>query len=302
MSSIAASPLLSDFFDISCLYLPNHSMQGFCSIFKIKLSDSKGVGANLSTGGFGDWCWYKTITLLEEGGFRVDAINLTGSGVHSCDTNNITSLAEYAKPLTDFLKNLGNGEKVILVGHDLGGACILYAMELFPSKVAKGVFIAAAMLLDGQSTNDMFSQQAGSNDLRKAQILHYANGNDRPPTAISLSKPLLKDLLFNQSPIKICFIFSICLDKDVALASVSMRPIPFAPVLETLSLSDENYGSVRKFYIKTTDDGVIPLPLQQSMINANPPERVFLLKGSDHSPFFSKPKSLYKLLVEISKI
>ncbi|KAF9618237.1 hypothetical protein IFM89_000872, partial [Coptis chinensis] len=242
-------------------------------------------------GGFGAWCWYKTIALLEEGGFKVDAIDLTRSGVHSCDTNNISSLAEYVKPLTDFLENLGNGEKVILVGHGLGGACISYAMELFPSKVAKGVFIAAAMLPDGQSTNDMFSLQAGSNDLRRAQILHYANGNDCPTTSISLITPLLKDLLFNQSPIK-----------DVALASVASRPIPCAPVLETLSLSDENYGSVRKFYIKTTDDGVIPLSLQQSMINANPPERVFLLKGSDHSPFFSKPKSLHKLLVEISKI
>ncbi|KAF9626017.1 hypothetical protein IFM89_030682, partial [Coptis chinensis] len=63
-------------------------------------------------GGFGAWCWYKTITHLEEGGFKVDAIDLTGSGVHSCDTNSITSLTEYVKPLTNFLKKLGEGKKV----------------------------------------------------------------------------------------------------------------------------------------------------------------------------------------------
>ncbi|KAF9625018.1 hypothetical protein IFM89_017067 [Coptis chinensis] len=63
-------------------------------------------------GGFGVWCWYKTITHLEEGGFKVDAIDLTGSGVHSCDTNNITSFAEYVKSLTDFLEKLGEGKKV----------------------------------------------------------------------------------------------------------------------------------------------------------------------------------------------
>ncbi|XP_028111859.1 putative methylesterase 11, chloroplastic [Camellia sinensis] len=40
-------------------------------------------------GGFGAWCWYKTIALLEEGGFRVTAIDLTGSGIHSFDTNSI---------------------------------------------------------------------------------------------------------------------------------------------------------------------------------------------------------------------
>jgi len=90
--------------------------------------------------------------------------------------------------------------------------------------------------------------------------------------------------------------------KDIALASVSMRPIPFAPVLEKLSLSDRNYGSVRRFYIETTDDNAIPLAVQQSMCSSNPPERVLQLKGSDHSPFFSKSQALHKHLVEISKI
>lgn len=49
--------------------------------------------------------------------------------------------------------------QVILVGHDFGGACISYAMESFPSKISKAVFIAAAMLTNGQSTLDMFSKQ-----------------------------------------------------------------------------------------------------------------------------------------------
>ena len=63
-------------------------------------------------GGFGAWCWYKTITLLEESGYRVDAVDLAGSGIHTFDTNSITSLAQYVKPLTDMLKKLGDGEKV----------------------------------------------------------------------------------------------------------------------------------------------------------------------------------------------
>lgn len=46
--------------------------------------------------------------------------------------------------------------------------------------------------------------QAGSNDLmQKAQIFLYANGKDRPPTAIDLDKSFLSDLLFNQSPAKV---------------------------------------------------------------------------------------------------
>ncbi|KAF8012864.1 hypothetical protein BT93_I0890 [Corymbia citriodora subsp. variegata] len=242
-------------------------------------------------GGFGAWCWYKTIALLEEGGFKVTAIDLTGSGIHSFDTNGVTSLSQYVKPLTDFLEKLADGQKVILVGHDFGGACISYAMELLPYKISKAIFVAAAMLTDAQSTLDMFAKQAGTNDLmQQSQIFLYANGNDNPPTAIDLDKSMLRDLLFNRSPAK-----------DVALASVSMRPIPFAPVLEKLSLSNK-YGIVRRFYIETSEDNAITLELQESMVKADPPERVFLLRGADHSPFFSKPQGLHKILVEISKI
>lgn len=66
-------------------------------------------------GGFGAWCWYKSIALLEEAGYKVTAIDLTGSGIHSFNTNEITSLAQYVKPLTDFLDKLADGEKVLLL-------------------------------------------------------------------------------------------------------------------------------------------------------------------------------------------
>ncbi|KAF4368181.1 hypothetical protein F8388_022814 [Cannabis sativa] len=243
-------------------------------------------------GGFGAWCWYKTMTLLEEEGFKVDAVDLNGSGVQSSDSNSITSLAQYVKPLTNILEKLEDGKKVVLVGHDFGGACISYAMELFSSKVAKSIFIAATMLASGQSTLDLFSRQFGANDLmQQAQIFLYANGKDQPPTAIEHNKELVKDLFFNQSP-----------SKDVVLASVSMRPVPFAPVMEKLSLSEANYGSVSRFYIVTQEDHAISPSLQEIMINSNPPEHVFRIKGSDHSPFFSRPQALHKILVEIAQI
>jgi hypothetical protein len=44
-------------------------------------------------GRFGAWCWYKTMSLLEDSGFKVNAIDLTGSGIHCSDTNKI----EYAE-------------------------------------------------------------------------------------------------------------------------------------------------------------------------------------------------------------
>ncbi|MCD7461572.1 hypothetical protein HAX54_046492 [Datura stramonium] len=243
-------------------------------------------------GGFGAWCWYKTTTLLKESGYQVDAIDLTGSGAHFFDSNNITTLSQYVKPLTDFLEKFDHDKKVILVGHDIGGACISYAMELYPSKVSAAIFVAAAMLKDGQSTLDMFSVQLGLNNLcQRAQVFRYANGKNHPPTAIDYDKSLLKEVLFNQTPAK-----------DVELATVSMRQVPFGPLTEKLSLSATNYGSVPRFYVKTQDDFAIPASLQEVMIDSNQPEQVFQIKGSDHSPFLSKPQALHKILVEISNI
>lgn len=63
-------------------------------------------------GGFGAWCWYKTIALLEEAGFEVDTVDLMGSGIQSSDTNTINSMAQYVKPLIDFLDKLKHGKKV----------------------------------------------------------------------------------------------------------------------------------------------------------------------------------------------
>ncbi|PHU02209.1 putative methylesterase 11, chloroplastic [Capsicum chinense] len=243
-------------------------------------------------GGFGAWCWYKTTTLLKESGYQVDAIDLTGSGAHFFDSNNITTMSQYVKPLTDFIEKIDYDKKVILVGHDIGGACISYAMELYPSKVSAAIFVAAAMLKSGQSTLDIFSVQLGLNNLcQRAQIFRYANGKNNPPTAIDYDKSLLKEVLFNQTPAK-----------DVELASVSMRQVPFGPLTEKLSLSTTNYGSIPRFYVKTRDDFAIPASLQEVMIDTNQPEQVFQIKGSDHSPFLSKPQALHKILVEISNI
>ncbi|PHT62269.1 putative methylesterase 12, chloroplastic [Capsicum annuum] len=91
-------------------------------------------------GSFGAWCWYKTTILLKETGYQVDAIDLTGSGAHYFDFNNITTFSEYVKPLTNFIENLSDGGiKVILVGHDIGGDCVSSEMELHRSKVSKAI-------------------------------------------------------------------------------------------------------------------------------------------------------------------
>ncbi|KAL5559808.1 hypothetical protein UlMin_036019 [Ulmus minor] len=243
--------------------------------------------------GFGAWCWYKTISLLEEAGLVPIAFDLTGSGINLTDINVVKTLAEYSKPLIDCLENLPEDEQVILVGHSVGGACVSYALEHFPHKISKAIFLCATMVSDGQRPFDMFADALGSAEqfMQGSKFLIHGNGKDQPPTGFMFEKEQMKGIYFNQSN-----------TKDVALAMVSMRPIPLGPIMEKLFLSPENYGTGRRWFIQTLDDRALSPDAQEKLVRENPPEGVFKIKGSDHCPFFSKPQALHKILVEIAQI
>ncbi|URE23937.1 Esterase [Musa troglodytarum] len=184
--------------------------------------------------GFGAWCWYKTLSLLEEVGLIPIALDLKGSGIDLTDPNSVTTLENYSKPLTDYLHSLPDDEKVILVGHSFGGASVSYALECYPKKISKAVFLSATM--------------------------------------------------------------------DIALAAVSMRPIPLAPIMEKLSLTPENYGTAKRFFIQTLDDHMLSPDVQEKLVRDNPPHGIYKIKGSDHCPFFSRPQALNKILLEIAQL
>ncbi|WOK94559.1 hypothetical protein Cni_G03263 [Canna indica] len=243
--------------------------------------------------GFGAWCWYKTISLLEEVGLDPVALDLTGSGIDNTDPNGITTLVDYSKPLTDYLHSLPDDEKVILVGHSCGGASISYALECYPKKISKAIFLTSTMVLDGQKPFDVLSEELASADvfLKESQFLIYGNGRDKPPTTFMFDKLQMKGLYFNQSS-----------PKDIALAAASMRPIPFAPIMERLSLTPEKYGTVRRFFIQTLDDHMLSPDIQEKLVRENPPHGIYKIKGSDHCPFFSKPQSLHKILLQITQL
>ncbi|KAL1533857.1 putative methylesterase 12, chloroplastic [Salvia divinorum] len=243
--------------------------------------------------GFGAWCWYKSIALLEESGLLPVALDLAGCGIDTTDAKNVTTLAEYSKSLIDFLQNLPEEEKVILVGHSSGGACISYALEHLPDKISKAVYLCGTMIADGQRPFDVFAEERGSAELfsPESKSLIYENGKDNPPTGFMFEKQHLQGLYFNHSP-----------TKDVALAMVSMRPIPLGPMMEKLSLSAEKYGTGRRFYVQTLDDNALSPDVQEKLVRENPPEGILKIKGSDHCPFFSKPQALHKILLEIAQI
>uniref|UniRef100_A0A0V0H3H9 Putative ovule protein n=1 Tax=Solanum chacoense TaxID=4108 RepID=A0A0V0H3H9_SOLCH len=149
------------------------------------------------------------------------------------------------------------------------------------------------MISDGQRPFDVFAEELGSAELfmKESKFLIYGNGKEKPPTGFMFEKEQMHGLYFNQSPAK-----------DIALAMVSMRAIPLGPIMENVSLTPEKYGTSHRFYVQTLDDHALSPDVQEKLLRENPPGGVFKIKGSDHCPFFSKPQSLHKILVEIAQI
>ena len=156
--------------------------------------------------------------------------------------------------------------------------------------------------------------------LQESQFLVYGNGKDKPPTGLMFDKQQIKGLYFNQTPSKVhcvsverstvfntvtpavIFANKFAQMQDMALAAVSMRPIPLAPIMEKLSLTPEKYGTVRRYFIQTLDDHMLSPDAQEKLVREDPPDGIFKIKGGDHCPFFSKPQSLNKILLEIAQI
>lgn len=93
----------------------------------------------------GGWNWYKVASLLVSAGHSVTPVDLGASGISPKQLSDIPTYSGYLQPLTDFFESLPSGEKVVLVGHSMGGVSISVAMEKFPTKIAVAIYCTAVM-------------------------------------------------------------------------------------------------------------------------------------------------------------
>ncbi|XP_057770124.1 salicylic acid-binding protein 2-like isoform X2 [Salvia miltiorrhiza] len=93
----------------------------------------------------GAWCWYKLKPLLEAAGHRVTALDLAASGIDRRSLRELRTLADYSQPLLEMMAAIPAEEKVVVVGHSLGGMNISLAMEMYPHKISVAIFLAAFM-------------------------------------------------------------------------------------------------------------------------------------------------------------
>ncbi|KAL7256221.1 hypothetical protein ACSBR1_010197 [Camellia fascicularis] len=83
--------------------------------------------------------------LLESHGHKVTTLDLSASSINTKKIEELRTLYDYTEPLIEVMESLPPGEKVVLVGHSLGGLNLALAMGKFLQKISIAIFFAAFM-------------------------------------------------------------------------------------------------------------------------------------------------------------
>ncbi|KEH17957.1 alpha/beta fold hydrolase [Medicago truncatula] len=244
-------------------------------------------------GSHGAWCWYKVVTMLKSAGHNVTTIELAASGINPIQVQEIHSISKYYEPLMTFMESLPPNEKVILVGHSLGGVSTSVAMEKFPQKISVAVFVTAYVLSQNLSYPVVLQEQARRLSSLMDTKFFFFDGPNKPATARLVGPKFMASKMYQLSP-----------SEDLTLALSLVRPVPIYKDVELLlketTVTNDRNGRVPKFFIISKSDNLITEDFQMWMIKRSGPfEKVEVIEDSDHMVMLSKPKKLSSTLLKI---
>ncbi|MZQ81166.1 alpha/beta fold hydrolase [Paenibacillus sp. 5J-6] len=218
----------------------------------------------------GAWCWEKIVPLLESAGHRVITIDLPGHGKDQTPISKV-SLAVYTDRVVAAIDELD--EEVILVGHSMGGIVVSQAAEYRPNRIKSLVYLTAFLLQNGQN-----------------MLVIPPNPNmlvSKDGRTINVAADKARQIFYNS-----------CSDEDATGAVSRLQEQATSPFVTPLSLTQNNFGQVPRYYIEGLRDNAIPIDMQRQMQAASPCKEVFTL-DTDHSPFYSTPDQLCNILLNI---
>ncbi|OAE26877.1 hypothetical protein AXG93_4360s1320 [Marchantia polymorpha subsp. ruderalis] len=201
--------------------------------------------------GHGAWCWYQVVTLMQAAGFNAVTLDLTSGGVDKTAADNVKTISQYAKPLTDFLSDQSASDpKVVLVGHSLGGVLVSYAMEAHPDKVDKAIFLSAIMPQDGETPLDVIGSHFATL-LQLGVFKPQQSAGSSSPTSVAINLTIAPSWFYNQSPAE-----------QINLALSVLGDTPYSVFEEVMTLTPKRYGSINRYYILCGLDKMIPFDVQ----------------------------------------
>ncbi|MDP1763177.1 MAG: alpha/beta fold hydrolase [Sediminibacterium sp.] len=224
------------------------------------------------------WNWHKVVPILEKQGHKVLAIDLLGMGRDKTPIKEIT-LKSTVEQICNFIDNIDG--KVVLVGHSKNGIMISQVAEYRPEKIEKLIYLAAYLIPNGKTQADYSSQDV--NGVLKPYVTRYSETNSH-----TLQPEIYKEGLYHDCDDDICQMARMILSHESAVTGIT-----------PLELTDENYGSVPRYYIECTEDRAVTPFIQQKMYNETVCEKIYKMQAS-HSPFFSKPQELCDIFLKIA--
>ena len=225
------------------------------------------------------YVWTTVKELLEKAGQKVVVVELPAHGNDYTLPENV-SIDVYRDKVISAI--LSTKQKVILVGHSLGGVVVTAVAEQIPGKIKKLIYIGAFVPANGQSLLDLAGQDAQS-------LLG--------PSLIPSADQLTLDVKHEN----ITSIF--CQDGTDAVKQLVLdnyRVEPAIPFTNKVTLTDANFGSVDKYYIHTLQDHAIGIDNQNKMADAAHITKTFAV-NTGHSPFLTQPTEVTKLLLTIGQ-
>lgn len=220
--------------------------------------------------------WNDVAPVLRKNGHTVTAIDLPGHGANKQPDSVMTTL-RYKQAVVDTIKQLDH--PVVLVAHSMNGALISQVAEQMPGSIERLIYVTAFLLKDGGSV-----LEAMQSDIDGEALPNIMYSDDQ--AFATLPEHALRRIGFhdvNESVIQ----------RIMPLMSEWQATEPF---MAKVVLTDENFGSVPKTYIRTSNDKMVSPALQDKMI-ANWEVEFILHLESGHFPAFSQPEKLAGLLL-----
>ncbi|MBN3780379.1 alpha/beta hydrolase [Burkholderia sp. Ac-20345] len=186
---------------------------------------------------------------------------------------------------------------VILIGHSLGGATISDVAETVPELLEAVVYLTAFLLPPGMPPIAMIEHET----MVDAMVPSLFLADPVQVGALRLD-PFSEDPTY-RAMLKAAFYADVA---DADLVGVAARlhcDEPVATVLRPSAVTAGRFGTVKRHYIRCTEDRAIPIVGQDHMIaamdRAMGNETIRHTLASSHSPFYSQPAELVQLLADI---
>lgn len=171
-------------------------------------------------------------------------------------------------------------ERVILVGHSMGGTVITQAAEYRPEKIEKLVYLTAFLPRNGE-----FLVMLAEQDPEAVVMPNLIFADDQ--SYITVKDEWIKEAFYGD-----------CSDEDIARAKTLLVRQAAAPFVTPVNTSEEKFGKVPRIYISCIRDRAISPKAQEKMYKALPCEKVIYM-DTGHSPFLSTPEKLASHLLSL---